>query len=167
VLAATRDSPKKAPCLAGVELIELRSHVVERVQLARHRQKFDAGLVQAVRSGERGTARDAEELDVTPAVDIDGEHADRADRQALGTPDTASRSAHVTNADALTLHQNGSARRVGASNRCFQGFRSSCENGSAASRCSSRRKQSVPATDIGWLVITFARWLARPFGITM
>lgn len=147
-------------CGGFVELIELRDHVVQRSRVGRHRQELHTGLVQTIRARECATTGDAEQLDMTLAIDVDGEHADRANRQGLGTLEAASGSTHVTDPDALTPYQDGPARRVCACTRWFQECRSS-----RASTRNSRRKQSVPATDIGVLEMTLARWLARPSGI--
>src|SRR5207247_7921625 len=88
--------------LRRVGLIELRDYVVEGNHVGRHRQKFETGLVRLVRARQSAAPRDAEQLDVTTAIDIDGEHADRPDGQTVRILGATPRSAHLPKLHVLT-----------------------------------------------------------------
>jgi hypothetical protein len=95
-------------------LIELCRHIMKRCGIGRHRQEFNASLILLLAALEsRQTPADAEQLDVTPAFDLDRENADRTDRQAHARLNAAPGAAHFVDLCALTPHENCSAGHVG------------------------------------------------------
>lgn len=142
--------------------LELDNNVLKRRSLGRQRKKFDACNKQAVSSGDRRHARNAEDFHTGFAVELHRKHTDFADREWLVRFETAAGSAQVGDSYRPRSRDDGAPWQIVPWISVFHD--SACSPDSERMR-SSTRYWTVAPTEIGVLESTRVRWLFKPSDI--